>query len=171
MELIPILSLIILVATISTFVLAVGAYILYKVRERKGKIAQASQPAAIPGEMIAPSPLMGEQRATRATFAETGTGYRTGFRTGQTAQQYQQQPIFATQQNMATNQGLNPTYSQPPTASTFTEQRYTRVPTNYQENEESEKRTEKKKFMRYTNEGYSQPTKEKNKEEDSLRWR
>jgi hypothetical protein len=35
MELIPILSTIILVATISTFILAVGAYILYKIRERK----------------------------------------------------------------------------------------------------------------------------------------
>ena len=38
MELIPILSLIILVATISTFILAVGAYILYKIRERKGRM-------------------------------------------------------------------------------------------------------------------------------------
>jgi hypothetical protein len=35
MELIPILSTIILVATISTFILAVGAYILYKIRESK----------------------------------------------------------------------------------------------------------------------------------------
>ena len=35
MELIPILSTIILVATISTFILAVGAYILYKVQEKK----------------------------------------------------------------------------------------------------------------------------------------
>jgi hypothetical protein len=35
MELIPILSTIILVATISTFILAVGAYILYKVQETK----------------------------------------------------------------------------------------------------------------------------------------
>lgn len=35
MELIPILSTIILVATIITFILAIGAYILYKVRERK----------------------------------------------------------------------------------------------------------------------------------------
>jgi hypothetical protein len=35
MELIPILSTIILVATISTFILAVGAYILYKVQEKR----------------------------------------------------------------------------------------------------------------------------------------
>jgi hypothetical protein len=35
MELIPILSTIILVATISTFILAVGAYILYKLQEKR----------------------------------------------------------------------------------------------------------------------------------------
>ena len=35
MELIPILSTIILVATISTFILAIGAYILYKIRESR----------------------------------------------------------------------------------------------------------------------------------------
>ena len=37
MELIPILSTIILVATISTFILAVGAYILYKVQEKRAE--------------------------------------------------------------------------------------------------------------------------------------
>ena len=35
MELIPVLSTIILVATISTFLLAIGAYILYKIREEQ----------------------------------------------------------------------------------------------------------------------------------------
>ncbi len=39
MELIPILSTIILVATISTFILAVGAYILYKIREGKVRVS------------------------------------------------------------------------------------------------------------------------------------
>ena len=171
MELIPILSLIILVATISTFVLAVGAYILYKVRERKGKIAQTSQPAAIPGEMVAPSPLMAEQGTTRATFAEkTGTGYATG----QTAQQYQQQPIFTTQPNAVTNPGLRPTYAQMPAqaAPTYTEQHQTSVPTNYQGTAESGKySSDRKKFMRYTNDGYVRATKEEKKEDDTLRWR
>ncbi len=62
MELIPILSLIILVATISTFILAVGAYILFKIRERKGMVSEVAQPTAIPAELIAPAPLMQEQR-------------------------------------------------------------------------------------------------------------
>ena len=167
MELIPILSLIILVATISTFVLAVGAYILYKIRERKGKIATASQPAAIPGEMIAPAPLMTEQRGTRTSYAETGTGYRTG----EPERQTQQRPIFATQQNSMTNPGLRPTYSQAPTSAFTQQRRTTAVPTNYQGTSESESYTDKKKFMRYTNEGYIKATKEHKKEEDSLRWR
>ncbi len=161
MELIPILSLIILVATISTFVLAVGAYILYKVRERKGKIAQAAQPAAIAGEMIVPTPLMGEQAVSRTTFAETGTGYRTG-------QSTQQQPIFATQPNSITNPGLRPTFAQVPTASTFADQN---VPTTSKGTVESERYTERKKFMRYTNEGYDSSTKEQESEENALRWR
>ena len=70
MELIPILSLIILVATISTFILAVGAYILYKIRERKGRTAQAAQPSAIPGELVAPAQLAGAQGETRRTIIE-----------------------------------------------------------------------------------------------------
>jgi hypothetical protein len=37
MELIPILATIVLAATTSTFLLAVGAYILYKIRERRSK--------------------------------------------------------------------------------------------------------------------------------------
>jgi len=62
MELIPILSTIILVATISTFVLAVGAYILYKVQEgkadrvvRKGietEQAEVMEPADLGGRKL-----------------------------------------------------------------------------------------------------------------------
>ena len=37
MELVPILSTIILVGTIATFILAVAAYVLYKIRERRAR--------------------------------------------------------------------------------------------------------------------------------------
>ena len=57
MELIPILSFIILVATISTFILAFGAYILYKIRERKGRVSEAPEPEKIEGELITPVPI------------------------------------------------------------------------------------------------------------------
>jgi hypothetical protein len=55
MELIPILSTIILVATICTFILAIGAYILYKVREGKPQHAYKTKPVSLQGELVIPS--------------------------------------------------------------------------------------------------------------------
>lgn len=54
MELIPILATIILMATISTFFLAVGAYVLYKIRERKGFKVEKAAPATIQAELVTP---------------------------------------------------------------------------------------------------------------------
>jgi hypothetical protein len=54
MELIPILSTIILVATISTFILAVGAYILYKIREGKVKVTPERKPEYLDAEYFVP---------------------------------------------------------------------------------------------------------------------
>lgn len=55
MELIPILSTIILIATISTFILAIGAYILYKVRERKRERSTESHEKEVEAEVISPA--------------------------------------------------------------------------------------------------------------------
>lgn len=66
MELIPILSTIILVATISTFILAIGAYILYKVRERKGERVSAPQPSSVQAELVTPI----EAPATQPAYTE-----------------------------------------------------------------------------------------------------
>jgi hypothetical protein len=55
MELIPILSTIILVATICTFILAIGAYILYKVREGKPQYAYQPKPSSVKAELVVPS--------------------------------------------------------------------------------------------------------------------
>jgi hypothetical protein len=54
MELIPILSTIILVATISTFILAVGAYILYKIREGKVQKQPVKRPENLQAEYVVP---------------------------------------------------------------------------------------------------------------------
>lgn len=61
MELIPILSTIILVATISTFILAVGAYILYKIRERKYQEQTAPAPEMKHAELVEPEELPREK--------------------------------------------------------------------------------------------------------------
>lgn len=58
MELIPILSTIILVATISTFILSIGAYILYKIRERKSESIKRTIPAPLQAELVVPSDVI-----------------------------------------------------------------------------------------------------------------
>lgn len=52
MELITILSTIILVATISTFILSIGAYVLYKIRSRREQKTILSPPKAAPAELV-----------------------------------------------------------------------------------------------------------------------
>lgn len=164
MELIPILSLIILVATISTFILAVGAYILYKIRERKGKVSQAPQPAAIPAELVSPAPLMAEQGLTqsRSTYA----GERT------MAPEYGRQPVYMTGHEEVQRAGpeMRPTYVTPPAAATSYSQEG-----RYQKQVTKTPTSDAKKFMRYTQEGYVDPSKEKEAkkkdEKESLRWR
>ena len=162
MELIPILSLIVLVATISTFILAVGAYILYKIRERKGKVAQAAQPSSIAAELVAPTPVIVEQH--------TGTGirrtYEEPYPTRERVTDYQRTPSFEPQRAQGGPE-MRPTYvSTPPTkAPTSSGTRYTNA------SEDRYSTSERKKFMRYTNEGYSEPAKEKTKKEDKLKWR
>lgn len=54
MELIPILSTIILVATISTFLLSIGAYILYKIREKRESRVIKTIPSTIQAELVLP---------------------------------------------------------------------------------------------------------------------
>lgn len=165
MELIPILSLIVLVATISTFILAVGAYILYKIRERKGKTAQAPQPSSIPAELIAPTPVIAEQH--------TGTGvrrtYEEPYPTRERVTDYQRTPSYEPQRAQGGPE-MRPTYvsSPPPPPSTGTGAKYTSPTT-----ESRYSTSERNKFMRYTKDGYVEPTKEreKKKKEDQLKWR
>lgn len=166
MELIPILSLIILVATISTFILAVGAYILYKVRERKGVTAAAPQPSALPAEYITPAPLVtGAGLQERKTFVEAQPQQEYGF-------EYQRQQAYTPTEQQSRGPELRPTFVGNP-APSFMESQYSQRPTNEQgRSYEQERSTGKRKFMRYTNEGYVKPTKpEEKKQEDNLRWR
>ncbi len=163
MELIPILSLIILVATISTFVLAVGAYILYKVRERKGITAQAVQPSAIPAELVAPAPLMQEQRFMthdRRTFEPQSPQQEYGY-------EYQRQPAYIPQEEQSRGPELRPTFV---ASAPAYDQRRTGENARTNESERSSSGS-KKKYMRYTNEGYVEPTRQDRKQEDNLRWR
>jgi hypothetical protein len=163
MELIPILSLIILVATISTFILAVGAYILYKARERKGITAHAPQPSAIPAELITPAPLAEQKTASqeRKTYEvvppqQQGLGY----------DQQRQQSYYSPPEEVKGPE-LRPTYVGSAPQHTA---RYRRK-TEEQRTTNEERYPAKRKFMRYTNEGYVEPKQQDKKQEDNLRWR
>jgi len=76
MELIPVLSTIILVATICTFLLAIGAYILYKIREGKGQPIAAPVPSTVKADLYTPSessvqvPKQGPEIAPQAVYFE-----------------------------------------------------------------------------------------------------
>lgn len=61
MELIPILSTIILVATISTFILAIGAYILYKVQERRIEQYEVKKVKSETAEIVEPDEFGGRK--------------------------------------------------------------------------------------------------------------
>lgn len=185
MELIPILSLIILVATISTFILAVGAYIMYKIRERKGANQKAAQPAAIPAEMVTPAPMLTQtqgqtqQKVTQsqpvyATRTEMRPTYGEERYTRSTRYDTQRQPAYTSSGETSQRPGfeMRPTYvgSSPATSGTsYSESRYQRPEPTRQTQESN-----KKKFLRYTSEGYVEPKKEKvtkQTREESLRWR
>jgi hypothetical protein len=70
MELVPILSTIILVGTIATFILAVAAYILYKIRERRAR--EESRPAMYaqpePHVLVAPQVAASLQAPSEAAL-------------------------------------------------------------------------------------------------------
>lgn len=172
MELIPILSLIILVATISTFILAVGAYILYKIRERKGVTAKAAEPESIPGELVAPAPLLAEQRMTQTGERRTFTEERFPTR-GETYIKETFVERAPTKERMPAGPDLRPTFiSNPPSnASRISKADGPRI-TRVGGSGDAEQ-APKRKFMRYTNESPGTPAKE-NKEEkknEGLRWR
>ncbi|MFC2082370.1 hypothetical protein ACFLQT_01430 [Bacteroidota bacterium] len=164
MELIPILSLIILVATVSTFILAVGAYILYKIRERKGTLAQSAQPAAIPAELVAPAPMAAEQRPTQPGAQKTYTGEFYPARDA--GQEYQPQYGQYSDSRQQPGPEMRPTYV---TQSGYSEARYERPVTDSMS--EREKSATKRKFMRYTRDGYVEPSSEDKPKEDNLKWR
>lgn len=165
MELIPILSLIILVATISTFILSVGAYILYKIRERKGLTATSAKPSSIPAELVTPAPVIAEQRihgVERKTFESPQQEY--GY-------EYQRQPSsFRMPDEMSSGPELRPTFinNAPPT---YGETRYQRPTSEQTRQYEGGRRNTGSKFMRYTNEGHNEPSKNDKKHEENLRWR
>ena len=159
MELIPILATIVLVATISTFILAIGAYLLYKIREGRGQQVEVIQPSTIQAELITPESIY-EQAAAQEPMRAPGQIVPEQPR----APQYRPsaEPVFV-QQRANTPQPM--------------QQRYTPPPQPYNPPKQEKVRgaqgpavqTTEQKFMKYTSEGYV-PAKE-NKNGGALKWR
>ena len=172
MELIPILSTIILVATISTFLLAIGAYILYKARERRGQIAVAPRQAEVRAEIVTPVGMPGLQRVEQhgATPQPVNAGRQPIIiqqAPGQVQQHFTQraQPYAAFRQQPAGSNMQQPgQYNE----AGYVQQRGFQ-PQQYDVQPEEAKQRKDSKFMKYTTEGYV-PAKD-NKDAGAARWR
>ncbi|MBN1299704.1 MAG: hypothetical protein JW995_00675 [Melioribacteraceae bacterium] len=165
MELIPILSLIILVATISTFILAVGAYILYKIREGKSK-SSAVQPASVQAELVSPVPMMAEQSLSRTSAGRSMDRFQP------TTDQYRE-PMYAPTKESVPQ--MRPTFVNQAEGQTFAEaSRYNYQRTFDRPTAVDSTRTAARKFTRYTTaEQMSdyEKAKAKKDEKESLKWR
>lgn len=151
MELIPILSTIILVATICTFILAIGAYILYKIREGKVQHAYATKPTTVKAELVTP--------ATVAESSTTRQGAESQLREGRRVE-----PGISQEFN---TQGRRPSQS-----------RYTPEPRPFKVREEKpttektkvqQKFTDENKFLKYTSDGYVSP--KEDRDSGAIKWR
>ncbi len=180
MELIPVLSTIILVATISTFLLAIGAYILYKIRERKGQAALLTQPSEVKAELVTPAAekqaVRTERYITKPTIGEPGKT------------PLYQQPAYVSQESIRTQRPMQPRFTPKPQPYTAYRQPYSITSeqsarqfgtvgysstgyqySRYTQRPEDEKRIRDSKFLKYTSEGYV-PAKE-DKDTGALKWR
>lgn len=73
MELIPIFSLIVLVATLGTFVLAIGAYVMFRIRESRGRAGEPRVAPTYEADVMSPEPV----ETVHPTAPPTGTPRRT----------------------------------------------------------------------------------------------
>ena len=170
MELIPILSTIILVATISTFLLAIGAYILYKVREGKETAAVASQPQEVSAELVTPDESRGTRPAKPGRYVP-----QPEFAGGQPVRSIPKQPfMYERASGTAPSQpGFTPeprpyqAYRQQP--KTAPQERKVTAPAGSVKNAQKEKSAADSRFLKYTSEGYI-PAKE-DKDAGALKWR
>ncbi|MDT3697479.1 MAG: hypothetical protein ROY99_13940 [Ignavibacterium sp.] len=150
MELIPILSTIILVATICTFILAVGAYILYKIREGKQQYAFQTKPSTVKAELVIPSEaaigkvsIQPEQRRTLPVEP------------GITREEY-------TKQQQPAQSKFTPEPKEYKAEESKVEKQKVRMRVN-------SGRSDENKFLKYTSEGYI-PTQE-DRSSGELKWR
>ncbi|MCK9211445.1 MAG: hypothetical protein M0P61_11470 [Ignavibacteriaceae bacterium] len=159
MELIPILATIILVATISTFILAIGAYILYKIRERQGQQVEVQQPATLQAELLTPELIAEQLQAQEHRRAPGQILFEPVKATLQPGYKPQPEPIFVQQRAQAGPQPVQARNTQ--SAQPF--------PQPVRQQAEATQSGDQK-FMKYTSDGYVS-AKEKVKNQGAVKWR
>jgi len=170
MELIPILSTIILVATISTFLLAIGAYILYKVRERKGQAAVIPQASEIKAELVTPAAAPSVKQVEQPKAVPQPVYIeRQPVIIQQQEVQRPMQPRFTPKPQPYQIYGQPVSAKHQPTQRQYSQGQQSALGTHYSPLTEEERSSVESKFMKYTTEGYV-PAKE-DKEAGALRWR
>lgn len=147
MELIPILSTIILVATISTFLLSIGAYVLYKIRERRTTVVSAAPTRTMQAELVVPADVVPNRL------------------TAQQNKQPQYQSPFTVQKPLEVVTGARQPSITPETKRFSVEEKVRMKEPRISYS----KRSTENKFMKYTTEGYV-PT-EEDKEVGASKWR
>lgn len=160
MELIPILSMIILVATIATFILSIGAYILYKLREKRGRVTAPAVPREVEAELIAPQVMVTTQAEQYATIQPRLLERPTG-----AGQQYRR-PSYGVQTPPAAP-AYAPRYSTPQPQPVATRRQGGEYIAPQQQQERA--RQGSNKYMTYTAEGYV--ASKEDKTGGALKWR
>ena len=145
MELIPILSTIILVATICTFILAIGAYILYKVREGKPQYGYQTKPASVQGELVVPSQVVYTKDSATVKNVEPGI----------TREEYTKQ-----------HQPSQSRYTPEPRGYKIEEEKVQKKKVRVKP---QEKFSDENKFLKYTSDGYIPTQEDRNSGE--IKWR
>jgi hypothetical protein len=130
---------IILVSTISTFILAIGSYVLYKVRERKAQTAKAQRPAVYQAEVVTPIGVSEELHPEQyQPYSEA-------------------RPVYA-QETYSPAQG-EVQYGHEPAPASYNPQ--PRPYTGSRELKQRSRATDENKFLKYTSEGYMPPSSDK----------
>ncbi|MFA4923734.1 MAG: hypothetical protein WC557_06035 [Ignavibacteriaceae bacterium] len=163
MELIPILATIILMATISTFILAIGAYILYKIREREGQQVEVPQPATLQAELLTPELIAEQLEAQDHQRAPGQIMFEPVRASSQPGYRPQPEPIFVQQRAQAGPQPVQARNTPPP-------QPYPQPIRQEGRQQGHATQSGDQKFMKYTSEGYVS-AKENVKSKGAVKWR
>jgi hypothetical protein len=148
MELIPILSTIILVATICTFILAIGAYILYKIREGRQQRNYITKPASVQAELVTPADAQFAQRErAKDHYPDRKV-----------------QPGISRDSKIQERQPSQSRYTPEPRGYKYSEEKISK-----ERSKVEQRLSDENKFLKYTSDGYVTPEEDRNS--GAIKWR